>query len=184
MEKQLRQITVSEEGRIKLIFAEVAHIASENQGEDSEEDFVDVNEFTVKSMHLPHKDLLESMKKLRKFALESQEIEITTKELTTWNVSGVKISGDVLEKKSRVVLTLSKKVKRTGKFIHFSTGQVTMYPEKEDASAYHNADKMTVIIEDLIEECWSYLDGTKTGEEKKKGVVQMPLFPDRTAEAA
>jgi predicted metalloprotease len=44
-------------------------------------------------------------------------------------------------------------------------------------SKYHDIEKMTTIIEDIIEETWSYLEGKNGEDEYKNG--QLVLFAPR-----
>lgn len=173
-EKQLRKLKITDD-EVIINFVELSNDEQPTNPDDpngeldlSESETASlINEFQVKGKFKPHKDLTDSMKKLRKFALEICEIEVDSKDLPNWNVSALKIDGDLLMKQSRVTLTLTKKVKRTEKLISFNTPQTTMYGESE----YHNAEKMAPVIEDVVEEAWSYLDGTKREQEG-----QLPLF--------
>jgi hypothetical protein len=73
-----------------------------------------------------------------------------------------------------VQLILAKDVKRTGKRMEFNNApQITMYPEPDATSdkMYHDIAKMTPIVEDLIEECWSFLNGKYEDES-----IQLKLF--------
>lgn len=164
-EKQLRSVKIGSESEVSVKFVEIITIAPEH--EDGESTHI-TNEYSVKSPQRPHSDLTDTLKKLRKHALEICEINVDSKEIADWSISGVKIAGDVALEQSRVVLTLAKDVKRTGKTIHFETPQVTMYGESE----YEGAEKMAAVIEDLIEEVWSYLNGTKV-----ESSSQLALFP-------
>ena len=114
----------------------------------------------------PHKDLTQSLKALLPFALEIAEMEVGSKKLKDYTVSGMKISGDVFLQKSRVILIMSKLVRRTGKVVTIVTPQVTMYGESE----YENAEKMTKQIERVITESWAYIGG------KYQEPDQLPLF--------
>lgn len=167
IEKQLRSVSISPDGDVKIKFAEVV---TGEAAEGTDESTVKQNIFTVQSGNKPHKDFTDSMKKLRKFALEVCEMPIpeNSKHLGQYTVSGIKISGDLTMKQSRVVLTIAKTIERTGKVVKIVTPQVTMYGESE----YPNADKMTEIIEDAIEEAWSYLNGKYADESNG----QLPLF--------
>lgn len=177
MERQLRSLSIKPDcSEIKITFAEV--LAHESDGD--EESDITTNEFSVKSATRPHKDLMDSMKKLRKFGLECLEIELAeeSKSLKNWNCSGIKISGDLLMKQSRVVMELSKKVELTGKVAKIKTPQVTMYPQADDSVKYPNADKMTAIIDDIVEEVWSFI----RGKYDDSFAGQLPLFADREPE--
>lgn len=169
IEKQLRQVVLSPDGDVKVKFAEVVTGPANELETDMGESTVRSNIFTVESSNRPHKDLVDSMKKLRKFALEICEMDIpAAKQLSNFTVSAIKISGDLTMKQSRVVLTLSKLIERTGKVVKIVGPQTTMYGESE----YDKAEQMTPIIEDVVEEVWSYLNG-KYAEEVEN---QLPLF--------
>jgi hypothetical protein len=175
-ERQLKSLTIKPDfSQVKVTFAEV--ITHEVAEDSDEENAVTTNEFSVTSANRPHKDLLDSMKKLRRFGLEILEIELAdeAKGIKNWNVGTIKIIGDLLLKQSRVELTLTKAIDLTGKVAKIKTSQVTMYPSVDDAVKYHNADKMTAVIEDIVEEVWSFLNGKYDSEIDG----QLPLFPDR-----
>lgn len=175
-ERQLRKVKISNDfDSVEVAFVLInpnEQVPTEEEEDEESDGSVKPNEYKTKSHNRPHKDLTDSMKKLRKHALEICEITIDSKEISSWNVAAMDISGDYLMKQSRVILTLSHFVKSTGKVISFKTPQITMYPEKSDAVKYHGADKMTTIIEDVIEEVWSYL----AGKYEQKG--QLPIFPE------
>lgn len=164
-QKQLTKIKIDLTGKVKvtLHFREIVQNqieASQAQGDEGfEEKDMDIlsPQYIVKSPYTPHKDLLDEMKKLRKYALEICEMEqgAKTKELTDYNVSAVKITGDVSLQQSRVVMTVTKEVQRTGKLIEFDCPQVTMYGESE----YERAGEMSKLIERVIEEAWQYVGG-------------------------
>ena len=173
-ERQLISVTMGHDAdHVKIKFREITVHEAEGEGEGDKTSY---NIFVVESDTIPHKDFIESMKKLRKFALAANEIEVDSKSIGTWSISKLKISGDHTMKQSRIVLTLSHYVKRTKKVVEMPTGQITMYPETDDASKFPDVDKMTPIVEDVIEECWCYIEGTKVGEESEG---QLPLFPKR-----
>lgn len=117
----------------------------------------------------PHPKLLEDVKSLRKLALAYMNITTDATQLTEWTVSQVNITGDYLLKQSRAVITLSKYNKHTGKYCKMTIPQITMYPEKEERMKYPNADKITSIIESVINETWKFLNHSSKN--------QMALFP-------
>jgi hypothetical protein len=174
-EKQITGIKLSPE----LTDVEISfeyRFTQEADGED--ENKILKNEYWLRGKYAPHKDLVDCMKKLRKFALEIVDIDVDSKSLPDWNVSEVKIAGDYVMKKSRVQLILAHEItvvgKSTKRHVHIKdVPQITMYPEKDDAGRYHNAEKMTEILQVLLYEVEAYLSG-KYGEED---VEQLPLFP-------
>lgn len=145
---------------------------TEEDGEDESEK-VDANhEYTVKGKHRPHKDFVDSMKSLRKFALELYEVEIESTKIASWNVFEIAIAGDVFLKKSRATFILAHLIKATGKYAETKLSQVTMYPEKDETDRYHNAEKMSKAIEKCIEEAFKYLNGKYEEDDPD----QLPLF--------
>ena len=121
----------------------------------------------------PHKDFVNAIKKLRKFALELLEIDVDAKSIGDWTVTEVHLSGNVVLRQSRAQLRLAKSVERTGKVAELTkTPQVTMYPQNEDAAPYENAEVMSKQIEVVIDEAFAYLNGKYEGDPKG----QLPLF--------
>lgn len=162
--QQIRKIAIDAKGKVKIDFVE---ITAGEEIPDQEEPNVIVNEYFVKSPRKAHKDLLDSMKKLRKFALEICEMIFETKALTFYDICAIKINGDIALRQSRVILTVSKEVRRTGKEIKFKTPEVTMYGDSE----YERASEMAKVIENVIKEAQLYLGG------KCADGDQLPLFP-------
>lgn len=153
IDRQMKSLEVTEDLQVKVTFQEIVTLPPHDHPEN-ESTIID-NEYKVKSRYAPHADLMNALKKLKKFALDINEMEVSDKTKGDYKVSQVKIAGDVLLKQSRVTMTISKLVPRTGKVIDIPVGQTTMYGESD----YHDAEKMSVIIEELIEEVWLYLGG-------------------------
>lgn len=183
VERQLRKLKVAadfssvEVGFVELPEGTKEKEKDEEEGEDEEDDSPAPNltEFFVKAAHRPHGDLIAALKKLRKHGLDLFEVTVDSKEVSNWNVLEFSIAGDYLMKQSRVVLTLSHHIKLTKKTVNIKLPQVTMYPTAEDAVKYHAADKLTAVIEEVINEVWLYLYTAKYDE---KG--QLPLFQGST----
>lgn len=182
-ERQLVSVRISNDAdEVKIKFRE---IITKELEEGQEENQVVTNDFTVTSKNKPHKDFIDSLKKLRKFGLAALEINLADddgpgkEQIRLWSVLALKFSGDVIAQQSRVVMTLGKYVKRTKKVSEIKTGQITMYPQNDDVTKMADVDKMTAIVEDVIEECWSYLDGKYADEDEG----QLPLFAKQTAAA-
>jgi hypothetical protein len=176
-EKKHRQITkikLSKDlNKVIIQFTELEETEFGNGEEDEEGSSVLPHVHTILGRHRPAKDFIDAMKGLRKFALDSNEMTVDSKELPLWTVSTVDIAGDMFLKQSRVVLTLAKMVKRTGKVSEMKLGQITMYPEGDDPTAYKDADKLTKAIEVAIVEAWEYLNGKYDDAD----LSQLPLFP-------
>src|SRR5882762_3803052 len=136
-ERQLRNLKITDVVSMDFV------VMTTNPPEAGKEDggsTVSTNKHGFESGSIPQKQFLDCMKKLRKHALEICEMDIVdTKNYTNWNVSELKISGDVTLKQSRVIMTVTKYVERTKKTIHFKTPQVTMYGESE----YQEVEKLT-----------------------------------------
>lgn len=180
MERKLRQFTMSHTGAVKVQFVEEIIIAGSkraksSEDEDEDDDATSQNKYGAESQNQPHKDLLGCLTILKKHALDICEIGVAGKELATWSVSGIKVAGDVSLKKSRVQLRLSKYVKRTKKTVNLWSPQITMYPDIETVLEYNGTDKMTPVVEELIDEIFKYLGG------KYEQTGQLALFPDRKA---
>lgn len=168
--RQITRVTISDKGFVKIDLTEAVPMDSPNGTEEEEEEAeIVANEYSVKSPRLPHKDFTDAMKKLRKIALDICEITIDPKSLTDYTVSQVSIAGDILLQQSRVVMTISKKVKRSEKLITIKTPQVTMYGESE----YEKAGEMSKLVEAVVKEAWEYLDG------KSEQDGQLALFPSK-----
>ena len=99
-------------------------------------------------------------------------MKVESTDIAYWMVTGIDIKGDMELHQSRVVMTLTKQVPRTGKEITFKTPQVTMFPEKDDPKRYHDAETLTKLIEAACEEATEYLNGKYDNEG-----AQIPLFP-------
>jgi hypothetical protein len=168
-EKQITSIKIDDDlNGVKIGFG--YSVLSETESQEEENDFIPT-QYHIKSKLRPHKDFIDSMKQLRKHGLEICEMAVDSKELKEWTVAGFKIAGDMILHKSRVVLEMSKKVQRTNKIIKFKTPQVTMFPEKEDELRYVDAEKLTVLIEAVIDQAWAYLNGKFEDSD-----IQLKLF--------
>jgi len=132
VERQITGIKIDAEENVEISFSEIVPLPEKGNGTEEEEDDepgVLTNEYTGKFAPKPHKDFTDAMKNLRKLALDVCEMEVGS--VVDYNVSGIKISGDLLKRQSRVVLTVSKYVKRTDKVISWKTPQITMYGESD-----------------------------------------------------
>lgn len=180
-ERVLRSITLDPETEhVDVKFYELVHVAA-SEGENDKDSIIKIP-FECNGPFKAHKDLVSSMRSLRKhgLALLGISLDDESKQLKNWHATQVVISGDHTMKQSRAKLTLSVFTERTNKYSKVSpTGQVTMYPESDDKSKYHDVDKLTAIIEDIIEEAWSYLNG-KYGDPDLdvEENPQLILFPE------
>lgn len=161
--KQITGISINAKGKVKIDFD--AYVAQEPEGD--EEAGFEINEHSINSPRLAHKDLLDALKKLRKYALETCEMITDSKATTFYTVSEISIDGDMSLRQARVIMTVSKEVRWTGKQIKWKTPQITLYGESE----YPNHEALAKQIEVVISEAWEYLDG------KSQRGDQLPLFP-------
>lgn len=172
-ERQLLNLKIAEDlNYVKIKFSEI-----DPEETDDPED-IDINKFTAESTRRPHKDFVDSLKKLRKHGLAILGIKLDdeAKQLRNWTVSAIKISGDMLLKQSRVVMTLSLRSDLTGKITPIKVSQVTMYPKADEKVKYHDADKMTAVIEEISQEAWSYIF---KGKYEKGTNPQLALFAEK-----
>lgn len=173
-DRHLKLLDISHDlSSVSIQFDEI--VTLEPIDENAESDLKKIP-YSVDSPIRPHKDLYESMKKLRKHALELLGLDYIAndpKNIKPFTVCKIKIAGDYLMKQSRVKMWLSMFVEDTGKIVSIEVPETTMYGE----SKYHNIEKMTAIIEDIVEETWSYLEGKNGEDEYKNG--QLVLFPAR-----
>lgn len=165
-EKQLSYIEVTAKNRVKLHFAYLITEPIENT-DDVENEMNDIIQ-KIDSRIPPPQSLINSMKKLRKIALDICEMPIPeSHEISDYTVSAVKIAGDMVLRKSRAVLTIAKTVKRTGKIVHIVTPQVAMYSNSD----YPKHEEMSKLIEEVVNEAWVYYEII---ESRRK--TQLPLF--------
>ena len=170
-EKQFRSLRISPDlDEVKITFEK---ITTKEIIEGEDENQIKGHKYSITGKISPHKDLTDLMKKLRKYALAVNEIEVDSKDMPKWTVQAISISGDYLLKKSRCIMTLSKEVKRTGKVAIMKTSQVTMYPQMDEDNRFEDAEKMSEIIEAVIEETWLYLNGKSADDDN-----QLALFPN------
>lgn len=159
-DKQLTKLKLSADlNEVTIEFTDTItnHTAAEDEeGIDREEKIQ--NFYKVVGARRPHKNLSDSMKSLRKHALALCGIEVSSKHIGDWTVSEISITGDMTLRQSRCIMKLAKECP-TGKVVEFKVPQVTMYPIQDEEQRYHDAEKMSVTIEDIVEEAWAYLAG-------------------------
>lgn len=164
-DRQITGITITAKGKVKISFVQITEI---EPAEGEEASTTSVNEYSITSPNRPHKDFLDALKKLRKDAFAIAELNIDSKAQGAYTISSIRISGDIVLRQSRVVMTLAKEIKSTGKILKIGPlPQITMYGESE----YPKAEEMSKLIEAAIEEAWLYLGG------KSEGETQLALFP-------
>lgn len=173
-ERQLVSIRVAPDlSSVKVKFKEIVTLELEEGQEDNHRS---VREYSTKSIDRPHPDLVESLTKLRRHGLKILNLELKDEARTIkqWTVLAVKIDGDMVMEQARIQMTLGLKVESTGKVPDLKVPQIAMWP-KEGEGTYHDIAKMTAIVEDLVEEVWSYLFEGKF-ETEVNG--QLALFPN------
>jgi len=175
-ERQLISLRIEPDlSSVKAKFKETV-IRDIPEGQEGAENIVSVRYFESECTERPHKDLSDAIKKLRRHGMAILGIELhdEARTIKAWTVTQIKISGDMVLEQSRVSMKLALKVESTGKVSEIDVPQVAMYP-KEEAGKYHDIQKLTVIIEDIVEEVWSYLFEGKF-ETGTNG--QLALFPN------
>lgn len=169
IERQLRKLSIKDD-KITIQFVEtVVNEPSEPGGES----VVLAEEFRVRSKRKPHENLLTTMTKLRKPALKSLEIGVDSKSLPNWDVKEINITGDIILRKCRITITLSKKVDWSGGTKEIDTPEITLYGE----SQFDGHEELAKLVEDVFAEVWMFLSGAYNPN-------QLALFPERTMEAA
>lgn len=151
----LKKIKIDSKENVELIFEERVTVAPEGDEEASREIR---NVYVATCQHKPHKDLLEAVLGLRKYALEICEFPSDAPTRNQFTVASMVISGDMELQNSRVMFSLSKWIKSRGKTVNIATPQTMMFGDE-----YAKAAEMTKQIEKVIQEAWLYLSG-KNGE--------------------
>jgi len=152
IEKKLRTIVYDPaDGKIK-IDVDIATTTPPEKPDGESETIVET--YSINSPRRPHKDLVAKLKKLTKFALDADEINVENPG-SSYIVSKVKIDGDMLLKKSRATMVIAHEVERTGKWLKIPVSQITMYGNTD----FIDAEKMSRVIEELQEEVWLYIKG-------------------------
>lgn len=172
-ERQLRRLKISPDlNYVKVNYIEIR--THEAKGDN--ESVVKRPKFTGEGDYRPHKDLLNKLTMLRKYGLEMLGIELAdaAKDLSKWSILELKLDGDHTTKKSRLRIVLGIQNEKTKKVSKIETQQVTLYPAQDDASKYHNADKVAQLVNDLIPEVWLYCEGKF--EDEAKPNQQLALF--------
>jgi hypothetical protein len=173
-ERQLVSIRIAPDlSSVKVKFKEIVTLELEEGQEDNQRS---VRQYSTTSIDRPHPDLVESLTKLRRHGLKILNLELKDEARTIkqWCVLAVKIDGDMVMEQARIQMTLGLKVESTGKVSDLKVPQIAMWP-KEGEGTYHDVAKMTSIVEDLVEEVWSYLFEGKF-ETEVNG--QLALFPN------
>lgn len=168
IERQLRTLQIATD--LKSVYIEFEEIVTMEPKEGEEESSVVKVPYSVDSPYKPHSDLVNAMKKLRQhgLALYNIKLEDSSKQLKNWTVGQIKVSGDVLMKQSRVVISLGIFSEDTGKVGTLKCPEVTMYGE----SQYKDHEKLAKDIELILAETWLYMGG------KYEDAGQLPLFQE------
>jgi hypothetical protein len=166
VERKLVSIFITKKNRVVIRFKENVLVEPLLQGDESRNSNTI---YTADSDEPPHANLTNALTKLRKLALVALNIPSDSKTLPEWQVKGFKLNGDHNIHQSRVVIELNKFVEWTKGSHPISTPEITMYG---DDAQFEKVVELTSQIEDVISECWSYLNG-----DYQKETGQLPLFP-------
>lgn len=164
-ERQLVSLFISKKNRVVIKFKENVIVEPALQGDESRNSNTI---YTADSDEPPHQNLINALTKLRKISLVSLNIPTDAKTLPEWQVKGFKLKGDHNIHQSRVVIELAKHVEWTKGSKKIETPEITMYGEGQ----FEKIEELTTQIEDVIAECWAYLNG-----DYHKETGQLPLFP-------
>lgn len=170
-ERALRVLQINPDTlAVKALWDEITiHPPDKEDGESQTE--VNAKSFQPKgkkNLRKPHPDLMNKLRKLVPHALAL--LEIHDQNTADYHVTGVKIDGDMVMHKSRVVLTMSKFVNRTEKYAKVGpTSQVTLHGESD----YEDADSLAKLIEDVQNEAFDFLFACKHAQDIEG---QLPLF--------
>jgi hypothetical protein len=167
IERQLRKLKI-EDDKITILFVETVVNESSEPGGES---IISADEFKIKTKRKPHDNLLATMTKLRKPALRSLEIGVDSKSLPNWDVKEINITGDIILRKCRLTITLSKKVDWSGGTKEIDTPEITLYGD----SQFDGHEELAKLAEDVFAEVWMFVSGGYNPN-------QLALFPMRNQE--
>lgn len=156
----LKKVKITNDLKVELTFNEKATLNTVNE-EDGSENFVN-NEYSVKSKYIPHDDLVESLKMLRKHALAICEISVDSKEIKDYTVNAISIQGTLEEKNARIVITIAKRIKRAKKPVFITAPQTSLF----DPVEYPKCEDLVKLVKEVIKEVWLYRGGKHLGEEQ------------------
>lgn len=184
-ERHLINLEISPDlDEVKVKFAEIGYKPIPDNAPEGTENEKVRRVFKTESQDRPHKNLVGCMKKLRKHCLAMISLELAdqAKQLSDFKVIGIKLKGDLLMEQSRIQIKFGKHAELTGGFVPMETGWFEMFPNEESNSKYVDIAEVTKIVQDIVEEVWSYLFEGKFEETVDP---QLALFPNqRTLEKA
>jgi len=172
-DRQLTRLFIATDLSLVIIHFTELHIIEDKNTDDGDRTIAIKRSFEAPLR--PASGLSNDLKSCRRHALDILGIELAKEaaQIKAWTVQQIDIKGDMLEKKSRLEMTLALECKLTGKIIPIKVPQVTMYPKDADKVKYHAADELTQLIEKIAKGCWGYLDG----EFDENLSEQIVLFP-------
>lgn len=134
---------------------------------------------TIEAPLRPTSGLCDDMKSLRRHGLDILGIKLEKEatQIKMWTVMRIKISGDMLLKKSRLEMTLALKADLTGKIVPLKVGQVTMYPKDDDKVKYHKHAELAQLVEKIANGVWGYLNGDYEDSGDGEQLVLYPMEP-------
>lgn len=158
--KEIRSIKIGP----SKVFVSFVGVVDAEPIEGQEESQVIDTVYTVKSKHKPHKDLVNSLKKLLPHALKVGEFNLSDKNPAQhYTITQLDIAGDLYMDQSRVTMIIGHEVERTGKIISIDVGQVTLSEESD----YKEWESLKKLIEKVVEEAWEYFGGKHEGDQLK-----------------
>ena len=158
-EKKLNSLYIHPDlSAVEIKFTEL-HVIEDETEEDGQRT-IPVKR-TIEAPMRPTSALCDDLKSMRRHGLDILGIKLEKEaaQIKNWTVQRIKISGDMLLKKSRLEMELALKSDLTGKVVPIKVGQVTMYPKDEDKVKYHKAAEMTQLVEKIANGVWGYLNG-------------------------
>jgi hypothetical protein len=176
--RQIRGIKInpdqSKGKRVIISFRDVTDVEP-TEGEETDESSAESDEYAVKSSRRPHKTFVAALRKLTPHALALLKIDLNSGE-KEWSVTSVKIDGDVLLKKARLTMTLTKYYDNDGTegYSSMEVPQVTVFGE----SKYADQPALAKLFQALVDKAWDFLKGESGNSEKK---IQMAFTFDEVA---
>lgn len=155
----LKRIKITNDLKVELYFTERA--TTNTVDDQNNEKFV-TNEYSAKTNYVPHDDLINAMRVLRKHGLKLAELKADTNEAKSYMVNEISLNGTLEEKNARLSMVLMKKLKRTKKPMAMKIEEVALF----DPSEYAQCDDLMKLVKDVIKEVFLYLGGKHLGEEQ------------------
>ncbi len=178
IERQLEKLTIAHDlSSVKAWFKETITQEIPEGMPEGMDNIQKTRYISVECDDRPHADLANCFKKLRRhgLALLGLELKDEARTIKAWSVATIQIDGDMGLNQSRLKMKLGLKIDSTNKVSEIECPQVAMYPKDGEAGKYHDVEKMTPIVEDIVEEIWSYIFEGKFEAEVNP---QLAIFPN------